>query len=103
MNTRTISAFRVKTTLKKVGSLNSSAKVHVLARTKGFFSSFFLVGENWEDELENAKSVKVLAEINCSKETGNIQFGFVDPSLTFSHTDLSNLAAFQSSVRSVVL
>ena len=38
--------------LKKVGSLHSSAKIHVLARTKGFFSSFFLVNENWEEEVE---------------------------------------------------
>ncbi len=103
MEARSISAFRVKTTLKKVGSLNSSAKIHILARTKGFFSSFFLVNEGWEDELETSKSVRILAEINCSKETGNIQIGYVDPSLTFSLADVSNLASFQGSVRSAVI
>ena len=103
MNKHTISAFRVKTTLKKVGSLHSSAKIHVLARTKGFFSSFFLVNENWEEEVETSKSVRVLAEINCSKETGNIQIGFVDPSLAFSSSDLSMLAEFQRSGRASVL
>lgn len=104
MNSRSISAFRVKTTLKKVGSLDSSARVHILARTKGFLSSFFLVHDNWEEELETSKSVTVLAEINCSKETGNVQFvGEIDPSLAFSPADLSTLVKFQHSIRAAAL
>jgi hypothetical protein len=101
VNSRSISAFRVRSTLKKVGTLNSSAKIHILARQKGFFSSFFLVDESWEDELEAFKSVRVLAEINCSKDTGNVQLAFVDPSLKFSPLDIQGLSSIQKSVQSM--
>lgn len=103
MNTRSISAFRVRSTLKKVGILSSSAKIHVLAREKGLFSSIFLVNDTWEDELESSKSVQVLAELNCSKETDNIQISFVDPSFKFSLVDLQNLSLFQKSVQSFAI
>ena len=101
MTARTISAFRVKSTLSKVGTLNASKKIHILARQKGLFSSFFLVSESWEKELESNKNVRVLAQINCSKQTGNAQVEFIDPSLKFSPRDILGLSSFQKSVQSL--
>ncbi|SRR3990167_9291015 len=85
---RSISAFRVKTTLEKVGEFSMSERVHVLARKSNFVSSFFVVSENWQEQMEKEKQVTLLAELMRSEETGNFDIKVFQtlPSKTVSET-----------------
>ena len=95
MKTRTISKFRVKNTLKRIGSFGAH---DVLARFSGVVTSFFIVDKNWESELFNDDRVTLLAHINRSNSSNNVQVEFVDPSLTFQPEQFIKLASMQTPI-----